>query len=506
MFPRCASCLRPAEAPIIKFVSGFFARHQVRFQVFVFPPLGLSAGRLKDGARTGSDGKKFMRLKRVFFFWMVALTVAPLAAKPEAPRPAWVGAWAYVASPLPPGQQPPTPIPLLAGPAIPLGPSAGPAAAPAPPRLIDNPGALPVDTSAADLADATIRQVVRVSAAGSAIRLRLSNENGVETLAIGALHVGTAGPDGTVLPGTDHVVTFSGAPGTNIPAGAPLLSDPVAMPVKALDRLAVSLYAPGRLAVRTARNLWQSVAGPNGDSTAAPTLPQPRLARAPAILTEVEVAPAQPTSVVVTLGDSITEGAASTINAFRGWPDRLADRLAAASGKERWAVVNAGISGNRLLTYGSGPNALARLDRDVLSVPGVKAIILLEGINDIGRSFTPRGSVEQVTADALIAADKQIIERAHEHGIRVIGATLTPYRGAAYWSEKGEAVREALNTWIRTSGAFDGVIDFAPTVADKADPLRFDPRFNDGDKLHPNDAGYQAMADAVDLRVITGGK
>ena len=443
------------------------------------------------------------------FVLALVLASVPLAAKPAAPRadtPGWVAAWTYVASPLPPGQQPPTPIPLLAGPAIPLGPSANPAAAPAPPKQIDNPGALPVDASAGELADVTIRQIVRVSAAGTGLRLRLSNENGVETLAIGAAHVGLAGPDGRILPGTDHVVTFAGMPGTNIPAGAPLLSDPVMLPVKALDRLAVSLYASGRLAVRSARGLWQYVAGPNGDSTGAPTLPGVRLARAPALVTEVEVAPTAPTNVVVTLGDSITEGSASTINAFRGWPDRLAERLAAFPGKQRWAVANAGIGGNRLLTYGSGPNALARLDRDVLSVPGVKAIVLLEGINDIGRSFTPKGSVELVTADALIAADKQIIERAHEHGIRVIGATLTPYQGATYWSEKGEAVRQALNNWIRTSGAFDAVIDFAPAVADKTDPLKIDPRFNDGDKLHPNDAGYKAMADAIDLKVITGGK
>ena len=435
-----------------------------------------------------------------------ALAVLLLASAAPAAAPGWVAAWTYVASPLPPGQQPPTPIPLLAGPAIPLGTSANPAAPPAPPKLIDNPGGIPVDASSADLADVTIRQIMRVSAAGSAVRLRLSNENGVETLAIGAAHVGLAGPDGTILPGTDHVVTFSGMPGINIPAGAPLLSDPIALPVKALDRLAVSLYAPGRLTVRGTRGLWHYVAGANGDSTGAASLPGVRLARAPALVTEIEVAPTARTNVVVTLGDSITEGSASTINAFRGWPDRLAERLAALPGKQRWAVANAGIGGNRLLTYGSGPNALARLDRDVLSVPGVKAIILLEGINDIGRSFTPKGSVELVTADALIAADRQIIERAHEHGIRVIGATLTPYQGASYWSEKGEAVRQALNNWIRTSGAFDAVIDFAPAVADKADPLKFDPRFNDGDKLHPNDAGYQAMADAIDLTVITGGK
>lgn len=439
---------------------------------------------------------------------LLALAVgAPLAAaRADAPAPksAWVAAWGYVASPLPPGQLPPTPIPLLAGPPVPLGLPAGPPVPPAAPKLIDNPGALPVDAGGAELADVTVRQVVRVSAAGSAVRLRLSNENGAEPLAIGAAHVGLAGPDGAVLPGTDHAVTFAGQAGVNIPAGAPLLSDPVALPVKALDRLAVSLYAPGRLPVRNLRGGYAYVAGANGDSGGAATLPQVRLARAPTILTQVEVATTQPTDVVVTLGDSITEGAASTINAFRGWPDRLAERLAALPGRQRWAVVNAGISGNRLLTYGSGPNALARFDRDVLGVPGVRALILLEGINDIGRGFNPKGSVELVTAEALIAAYRQIIERAHEHGLRVIGATLTPYQGATYASEKGETVRQAVNQWIRTSGAFDAVIDFAPAVADKADPLRFDARYNDGDKLHPNDAGYQAMADAIDLRLITG--
>lgn len=448
-----------------------------------------------------------MPLYRAALVGLVAAATSPVAAAPPAATaPNWTAAWSYVTSPLPPGQQPAAPIPLLAGPAIPLGPSANPAAQPTPPKLIDNPGALPVDARGGDLADVTIRQIVRVSAAGSAVRLRLSNEGGTETLAIGAAHVGLAGPDGTILPGTDHVVTFSGLPGTNIPAGAPLLSDPVALPVKALDRLAVSLYAPGRLPTRGVRGLWQYVAGPNGDASGAATLPHARIARAPAILTEVEIAPTQPTNVVVTFGDSITEGAQSTINGFKGWPDRLAERLAALPGKQRWAVANAGISGNRLLTYGAGPNALARFDRDVLAVPGVKVVILLEGINDIGRSFTPMNPSDPVTADTLIAADKQFIERAHEHGLRVIGATLTPYGGAGSSSPRGEAVREALNQWIKTSGAFDGVIDFAPAVADKADPLRFDPRFNDTDKLHPNDAGYKAMADTIDLTVITGGK
>ena len=204
--------------------------------------------------------------------------------------------------------------------------------------------------------------------------------------------------------------------------------------------------------------------------------------------------------MVVALGNSITEGAQSTNNAFRGWPDRLAERLAAA--KSKWSVVNAGIGGNRLLRYGTGPNALARLDRDVFAVPGVKTIILLEGINDIGRGFFAAG--EPVTAEALEAADKQIIARAHAHGIRVIGATLTPYRGAFYFMAEGETVREAVNQWIKTGGAFDGVIDFAAAVADPADPTTYRADYNLKDKLHPNDAGYQAMADAIDLSLITG--
>jgi lysophospholipase L1-like esterase len=167
-------------------------------------------------------------------------------------------------------------------------------------------------------------------------------------------------------------------------------------------------------------------------------------------------------------------------------------------------VVNAGISGNRMLRHGAGPSALARFDRDVLAVPGVKAIVLMEGINDIGRSFAPTGATEPATLEALKAAHEQIIARAHAHGIKVIGATLTPYRGAAYASPAGEAVRDAFNAWIRTGGAFDGVIDFAPVVADKADPQSMDPKFYIRDHLHPNDTGYAAMGDAVDLALITG--
>jgi lysophospholipase L1-like esterase len=269
--------------------------------------------------------------------------------------------------------------------------------------------------------------------------------------------------------------------------------------VDALEKLIISIHVPGALS-RTGHSLFQYVSGVPGNQTAAPQLPSQRIMRLPALVTQVEVDPVSANAVIVALGDSITEGALSTSNAFRGWPDRLAERLAAA--KSNWSVVNAGIGGNRLLRYGTGPNALARLDRDVIGVPGVKAIILLEGINDIGRGFTTLGPQDPVTLEALIAADKQIIARAHAHGIKVIGAMLTPYQGAAYASPAGEQVRTGLNSWIKTGGAFDGVVDFAAATADPANPLTFRADYNLRDKLHPNDAGYQAMANAIDLGLL----
>lgn len=405
----------------------------------------------------------------------------------------WIGAWGFVPTPLPPGM---TPVPAAATPAaIPLAVApAMPAPATPTPPLLDNPGNVPVVATDSDPSNVTIRQLVRVAVAGKRIRLRLSNEDGSEALTLGAVHVGAAGPDGSVIAGTDRVVTFDGKNAITVPASAPLLSDPIDLKVDALERLVISVHIPGAYS-RVGHSVYQYVAGIPGDHTAAASLPDQRLMRLPALVTEVDVDPVSADAVIVALGDSITEGAQSTANAFRSWPDRLAERLAAAHSK--WSVVNTGIGGNRLLRYGTGPSALARLDRDVLSVPGVKAVILLEGINDIGRGFYP--PTEPVTADALIAADKQIIARAHDKGIKVYGATLTPYKGAHYYMPEGEKVREALNAWIKTGGAFDGVVDFAPTVADKTDPTTFDLNFNHTDKLHPNDAGYQAMANAIDL-------
>jgi lysophospholipase L1-like esterase len=404
----------------------------------------------------------------------------------------WLGSWGFVPVPPPPGTAMPVTVPAI----VPLAPWPEMQAPLAP--LVENPGNVPVEILGSDPANVTIRQLVRVSAAGKRIRLRFSNEGGSDALPLGAVHVGLAGPDGSVAAGSDRVVSFDRRSTIIIPAGAPLLSDPIDLPVKALDRLVISIHVPGAIS-RTGHTLLHYIAGTPGDRTAAAQLPAQKLGRLTALVTQVDVDATTAHSVVVCLGDSITDGATSTINAFRSYPDRLAERLAPAG---KWAVVNAGIGGNKLLRYGTGPNALARLDRDVFGVPGVKAIILLEGINDIGRGFQTTGVQDPVTAEALIAAYRQIIQRAHDQGIRVIGATLTPYQGAGYASPAGEEARQALNRFILTSGEFDGVVDFATATADKANPLAFTAEYNIRDKLHPNDAGYNAMADAVNLSLF----
>jgi len=442
-----------------------------------------------------------MRLAK--FAFAAGLLLAGVSAASAADN--WVGAWGFVPLPLPPGQAPVVIAPAVARlatltpMAVPPAPAAAPAGAPGAP-LLENPGNLAILPGNVELANVTVRQLVRVSVGGSQIRLRFSNESSADVMPVGNVHVAEAGPDGRIVPGTDHAVTFDGKVGVIMPASSPLYSDPVAMPVKALDRLLISIHVPGPVP-RSGHALYTYVTQAPGDNTAAVALPNAKLTRVTAFVTGVDVNAEPSVGTIVTLGDSITEGAASTANAFRGWPDRLAERLAAA--KKDWSVFNTGIGGNRLLRYGTGPSALARLDRDVLSVPGIKAIILLEGINDIGVSFNPAGGRDPVTAEALIAADKQVIARAHAKGIKVYGALLTPYQGAGYASPAGEQVRTALNQWIKIGGAFDGVIDFATPVADHANPLTFDLRYNATDKLHPNDAGYQAMADAIDLEMIT---
>ncbi|WP_076069632.1 SGNH/GDSL hydrolase family protein [Sphingomonas montana] len=343
----------------------------------------------------------------------------------------------------------------------------------------------------------TVRQTIRVATGGTRLRLRLSNELGGTAVRFAAVHVAKLDADGRTIAGSDRAVTFATAAGADIPAGAPLVSDAFALPVAPLDRLAISVVYRDR--ATPVAHLLRVAVGP-GDQGSAATLANAVTARAPAIVAALELNQATDGPLIVAIGDSITEGAGSTPGTFRGWPDRLAERFAARPAKHRPVIVNAGISGNRVLRDGAGPNLLARFDRDVLAVPGATHVILMEGINDIGNG---EKTGAPVSAAELIAAYGQAIARAHAAGLRIIGATLTPYRGAAYFTPAGEVTRQAVNRWIRTGGAFDGVIDFDRVVVDPADPSRIRAAFHPGDHLHPNDAGYAAMAAAIDPALFT---
>ncbi|MBO9544312.1 SGNH/GDSL hydrolase family protein [Caulobacter sp.] len=388
----------------------------------------------------------------------------------------WLGAWGF--APVSPNAPPPA-----------SAPNPAPAPAPAPPATQQTPP--PLASGPSTVADVTIRQLVRVSAAGTKVRVRLSNEFGTAPIVIGKAAVAPAKADGSA--GEGKALTFGGQAQAMIYPGAPLYSDPVDLPVAALQELAVSLYLPEETKLPT-HSLRQTLSD-KGDFTTAARFGDKPL-RLGAIVSGVEVASVPPRRVIVTLGDSITEGAGSTPGAYQSWPDLLAVRLAG-----RAAVVNVGISGNRVLRERSGPSALARFDRDVLSVPGATDVVLMEGINDINRAFNPQYG-ERANADDLIGAYKQIILRAHAKGLRIHGATLTPQGGYRSFSPQTEATRQAVNAWIRTSGAFDGVIDFDAAVRDPKKPDTMVEAYQSGDWLHPGDAGYKVMAAAVDLRLF----
>ena len=307
------------------------------------------------------------------------------------------------------------------------------------------------------------------------------------------------------MPATDRVLTFSGKRSFTIPAGASAVSDPVDLQAPPRADLAVSVYVPGEVlevTMHTAALHTTYISGP-GDFTAQPGFTSGTTSVSWYWLTSVDViAPADAASIVA-FGDSITDGATSTVDTNRSWPSRLAEPILSETGANI-PVLNQGIGGNRILrsSVTGGPNALSRLDRDVLAVAAVKWLMLLEGINDIGQGTVSTLASDGVSADDVIGGLRQIIERAHTHGIVVIGCTLTPFEGARYYSEKGEAIRTAVNTWIRTGGAFDAVVDFDAAVRDPNNPKRFRAGFNNGDNLHPNDTGYKAMADAVDLSIF----
>lgn len=349
-------------------------------------------------------------------------------------------------------------------------------------------------------AETTVREVVRVSAPSRAIRVRLSNEFADKVLHIGEIHIALAAANGETIPGSDHVLTFMGHRDASIPVGAPLLSDPVNWTLPGLAMLAVTVFYPDETVPPAhtlyALNAWAARGNQAGQSVLADAVP----ARSGNHLSEIEIAPAAEGHTVVCFGDSITEGVVSTVGAFRGWPDRLAERLQANTATRVWSVVNAGIGSNRLLHDTPSTNALSRFDRDVLAVPGVTKVIILLGINDI--QYSRRNPSEAVSADDMIAALNQLIVRSRERGVRVIGGTITAFEGSSSYSLEGEAVRIKVNEWIRNSGAFDGVVDFDLATRDPSHPSRLLGTADSGGHLHPNDAGYAMMADAINLNLF----
>jgi lysophospholipase L1-like esterase len=404
---------------------------------------------------------------------LVLLLAAPVSA---APSTSWVGAWATS----------PTTVPAS-------------------------------DTTTFE--DQTLRQVVHLGVGGGSVRVRLSNEFGTGPLVIDEAHVAKrAGSASAVEPRSDRRLTFGGRPSATVPPGAPLLSDPVALPVTADSDLVVSVHLPSRTPATTVHAFpYQDGYVAAGNVTGSADITPTAVLGKWHFLTGVSVT-GRRDSTVVAFGDSITDGAETTRGANRRWPDVLARRFQDDRGLRHLGVVNAGISGNRLLhdpnppaghpaeAYANyfGQAALRRFDRDVLAQPGVEHVIVLLGVNDLGHPGTSAPESERVTAQDIIDAHRQLIARAHAQGLRVHGGTITPFKDDAFgfYSPENEAARQTVNRWIRTTGEYDGIVDFDRAVRDPAEPDRLLPAYDSGDHLHPNDAGMAAMAAAVPLRLF----
>jgi lysophospholipase L1-like esterase len=414
----------------------------------------------------------------------------------------WVGTWstALVGRPqMPPMPGPPGPAPFMRN------------ACPAPPPPVMPPASPPAGGSFGPqpfmhFTNQTLRQIVRTSVGGSRLRIVVSNLFGTAPVTIGAAHVALRDKADAVVAAQGRPVRFSGRSTITIPANAIVYSDPVDLTVPPLTDLAIDLYLPGTTnapAPLTMHNssFQTSYISETGNHAGSPRLPVIDTALSWFLLSRVEVDAPDAAGVIVAFGDSITDGAASTANTNSRWPDVLARRLLASPSPRNIGVLNAGIGGNRVLSegsYGAGINALARFETDVLSQTGVTHVIVMEGINDIGNAR----QAPTPSAEDLIAGHRQLIVRAHARGLKIFGATLTPFWGAGYYTDAGEAKRQALNEWIRSGNAYDGVVDFDKATRDPGDPKKMLAAYDSCDHLHPSDAGYKAMGEAIDLNLF----
>ena len=402
-------------------------------------------------------------------------------------NPRWVGTWSTSEVGRP--QTPPPPLPALP----PFQPNQCPPGPPAAPTF-------------SHFNNQTLRQIVHASIGGSSLRVVLSNAYGSAPLTIGAAHIALRENDSAIQTAAGHSLTFSGRPAVTIPANAVIYSDPVDLTVHDMADLAIDLYLPGNTntpALLTMHNgaFQTNYVSESGNHVGKAKLPVATTMQNWFIVYRLEVLAPASVKGLVTFGDSITDGTRSTPDSNKRWPDQFERRLLSQTPPVRMAVMNAGIAGNRVLSEGAyavGINALARFEHNALSQSGVTHIILLEGINDIGNARTDATP----TAEDIIAGYKQMITEAHTRGLKIYGATLLPFYGAAYYTEVGEAKRKAVNEWIRTSKAFDGVIDFDAATRDPKDPKMLLAAYDACDHLHPNDAGYKAMADTIDLNLF----
>jgi lysophospholipase L1-like esterase len=435
-----------------------------------------------------------MAIVRMFVLTLTlfALSASSLLAQAKAAEH-WVATWTTAVVARAPMLPPPAP------------PGAAPAATAGAPPIVQAPAGPPPITPN----NQTLRQIVRTSVGGTRARVVFANTFGTAALNIGGASIALRDKDSAIVAASVRKLTVNGSAAFRVPAGGVMLSDPVNLSVPAFADLAIDVFVPGDLGNGSSPITFHnganqtSYASAPGNHVAEPGLQSAAITRSWFLLSRVEVVAAARAGAVAAFGDSITDGARSTPDTNNRWPDHLARRVAS----QGFAVMNVGIAGNRVLSEPNAPagfggnvgiNALARFDRDVLAQPGVTHVVVMEGINDI-RNAGPNG---YATAEDLIAAYQQMIDRSHARGLRIYGATLTPCEGDASMTVEGEAKRKTVNQWIRTSGRFDGVIDFDMVVRDPSAPARINPAFDSGDHLHPNDAGYKAMGESIDLALF----